>query len=1139
MITFQKSVLILFFGFILTTGYSQRDSVFWFAAPNVSSAVGESPIFLTVNTYDQPSTVTVSIPANGLFIPIVTTVPANTTQNIDLTSFLSQIESPAANLVSNNGLKVSSNQLISVAYSVEATTNKEDFMLIGKKGLGTNFYTPFHKFWNNATTTPASYSGIEIVATQNGTTVLITPRASVIGHVKDVSYTVSLNAGQTYSARDSFNLATTSLAGSIVSSNKPIALTVFDGALQNGACTDAIGDQITPTNALGNDHIIHKGTGTSDRVYILATQNSTALTITSGSTISTLINTGETYELPLTSDQTYISSTKPIYVYHISGFDCELSGSQVPSINCKGNNESFFTRNSTDSLGILLITRTGFEGGFLVNGSSSIVTPAAFSVVPGTSGVYSSARVFFSTTDVPVGSSNIIENNSDIFTMALISGGTNAGANYRFITDYSASAYSNAGIDDSVCANVTFPLNGVVGGGAIAGSWSSNGYGSFQNGVNSVPNTYIPSPLDTLVSPIRLILSITGSCPAFKDTLFLTVTTAPIVNANIDQSVCKNNATIQLVGNVTGGANQGIWTTNGTGVFVPNSTTLNADYVPSNSDLVLGTLEFILTSSNNGACIANSDTMNVVFTEAAVVDAGPDSLTVCANNSTVSLNGTVSGSSTTGKWISSGNGIFQPNTSSLTATYLPSSADTLAGFVWIYLESTSNGNCLPVQDSIFIEITDAPFVNAGLNSIRCTNDAEVQLNGSVFGASSTGIWSGGSGVYSPSNTTLSVDYTPTASEISAGFLILTLSATNIGTCLGVSDVVQINFVAPPFANFNTSSECEGEITQFTDLSIPGSGSINSWSWNFGDTQTSTVQSPTHQYAQDGSYSTQLIVSNTLGCLDTISLSAVVHDKPVSNFTYASACPNNQVIVSFTDASTSTDPINFWYYDFDGLGSIAQQNATQPFVSEGNYDIAHIVNTSFGCSDTTFIQVVVDPFPEAGFFFNTTGGLNVGSVFNFIDTSNYAVNWSWTFGEGNTSTIQNPSNTYYENGNYIVTLLVENNLGCVDSVSKNIVINTITDEITQLIPTIISPNGDGLNDVWKLGFIELLFPNAEIQIFNEWGQELFISVGYAEPWDGTFDGEPVPDGNYFYVIDLKASVDPSLFKGVLMVLRKGE
>ena len=109
----------------------------------------------------------------------------------------------------------------------------------------------------------------------------------------------------------------------------------------------------------------------------------------------------------------------------------------------------------------------------------------------------------------------------------------------------------------------------------------------------------------------------------------------------------------------------------------------------------------------------------------------------------------------------------------------------------------------------------------------------------------------------------------------------------------------------------------------------------------------------------------------------------------------------------------------------------------------------------------------------------------------------------------------------------------------DSVTKNIVINTITDEITQLIPTIISPNGDGLNDVWKLGFIELLFPNAEIQIFNEWGQELFTSVGYAEPWDGTYDGEPVPDGNYFYVIDLKASVDPSLFKGVLMVLRKGE
>ncbi len=1139
MLKTPKVLLIFLFCLINITALSQRDTLFWFAAPEISSASGDSPIALLVNTYTQAATVTISMPANGSFIPIVVAVPANTAQSINLTAFLAQIESPAGNVVANNGLKITSTELISAAYQMDAATNKEDFTLIGSKGLGTNFYTPFQKFWNNLVTAPVSYSGIEIVATENATTVLITPRTNVTGHAQNVSYSVVLNAGQTYSARDVSAAGATSLAGSIVSANKPIAITLVDGALSNGACSDAIGDQITPTNALGNDHIIHKGTGSSDRVYILATQNSTALTITGSSVINTLINWGETYELPITDERTYISSTKPIYVYHVSGFSCELSATQVPSINCKGNNESFFTRTTSDSMGVVLITRDGFEDDFIVNGSNSLISPAAFSIVPGTGGVYKSARIFFSMLDVPIGSSNRIENPNDIFTMAQIGGQNNAGASYRFVTDYSASAYSSAGLNDSTCANVSFPLSGFVGGGAITGSWSSNGYGTFLNGINSVPNTYVPSQLDTLVSPIRLILTIGGSCPVFRDTMFLEVTPAPIVNANIDQSVCKNNALVQLNGVVSGGSTQGIWTTLGTGTFSPSATNLTAIYIPSSADLIAGSLTFTLTSTINGACGSNSDIMVVTFTNAAIVDAGADTLTVCGNNSLVTLSGTVSGSSITGKWLSSGNGIFQPNTSALNATYLPSSADTSAGFVWIYLESTSNGNCIPVQDSIYIEITNAPSVNAGINLIRCTNNSLVQLGGTVSGASSSGIWSGGLGTFSPSNTTLNATYQATATEIASGSIVLTLTASNIGTCIGVADVMQINFVAPPFANFNVINVCEGSTTVFTDFSIPGSGTVSSWSWNFGDLQTDITQSPTHTYAQNGTFAVQLIVSNSQGCLDTITQNALVRDKPTANFNYTASCPNNQVIISFTDSSFSSDPINYWFYDFDGLATTAQQNASQPFLNAGLYDVTHIVRTTFGCSDTIVIQLEVDPLPEAGFFFNSLGGLNVGSVFNFIDTSNYAVNWSWNFGDNNSSTLQNPSNTYFLNGNYIVTLLIQNQLGCVDSTSRNIVINTITTKIDQLIPTIISPNGDDLNDEWKLPFIELLFPTAEIQIYNEWGQKLFQSTGYSVPWDGTYNGEPVSNGNYFYIIDLKNDLETSVFKGVLMVLRKGD
>lgn len=159
-------------------------------------------------------------------------------------------------------------------------------------------------------------------------------------------------------------------------------------------------------------------------------------------------------------------------------------------------------------------------------------------------------------------------------------------------------------------------------------------------------------------------------------------------------------------------------------------------------------------------------------------------------------------------------------------------------------------------------------------------------------------------------------------------------------------------------------------------------------------------------------------------------------------------------------------------------------------------------------------------------------MNVGAEFEFIDTSDYAASWYWELGNGSTSTDQDPTTVYFENGQYVVTLYATGPLGCVDSVTKTITINTVTTEINQLIPNAISPNGDGKNDVWKLEFVDLVNPEAEIVIVNRWGQTVFQSTGYSTPWDGTFNGELVPEGNYYYIIKLS---EEEIFKGALLVL----
>lgn len=1116
---------------------AQQDTLFYFAAPEISSSQGETPIGVKLLSYDNAATVTISQPANGGFTPIIVNLAANSTSSVDLTPFIASIESPSANAVNSNGLKIESDEMITAYYELSATTNKEIFTLKGNKGLGTDFYTPFQENWANASVSPATFSSFDIVATEDNTTIAITPKTNIVGHTVGSTFNITLNEGETYSARDVNISAATSLSGSIVSSNKPVAVTVFSGALINDGCNSSMGDQITPSNYLGRDFIIHRGTSSDDRVYILATQNSTAITIENMTTTSTVINWSETYEVDLTDDINYISCSKPVYIWHASGNGCNLNGAQVPHIYCAGKYDQTFTRANTDSLGLIVHVRAGFEDDFLLNGSATLLQASDFTVVPGTGGEFVVARKYFNTTDIPVGSFNKLTNTGDIFGLAIMNGSDGQGSGYGYVSEFASYPFIDAGLDASVCANIPFNINGLIGGGDVTANWSHTGFGSFSSPSSTLNNTYQASNLDTIISPIEIILTSTGPCPEIKDTLILTVTPAPIVNANVDQVVCANNANIQLAGTVSGGANTGVWSTpNGSGSFSPSTTDLNATYIPSDADTAAGNVTLVLTSTGSASCNAVTDTMQISITPAPFVDAGAPTLDVCENNPNFNLSGTVFGATTTGKWTTSGNGLFSPDNLSLNCTYQPSPLDVSSGSITIYLESTNNGSCNKAVDSIIVSFTGAPQVEAGANLFACTNEAEVVMNGTISGPTTTGTWSGGSGSWAPDENTLNASYTPTNAEITSGSITLTLTSTNNGTCNAEDDQVTIDFVAPPFANFNFNNVCLNEETAFTDFSLNGFGSIVNWTYDFGDGNGDNAPNTVHTYGSDGTYSASLIVESDAGCLDTMVNTVTVHELPISDFTYQSSCDNALIVIDFTDASMITNgTINSWYYDFGGQGQQSTQNPSQLFNGEGNFIITQIVNTTDGCADTSQQTITVPPAPNAAFFYNTSNGLNVGAEFNFIDTSLYAVSWYWELGNGETSTDQNPSTVYFANGDYDVTLYATGPLGCIDSTSQTISINTVTNEINQLIPNAISPNGDGKNDVWKLEFIPFSNPEAEVIIVNRWGQTVFNSIGYNEPWDGTFNGELVPEGNYYYIIKIS---DEEIYEGALLVLVNG-
>ncbi|MDD2792145.1 MAG: gliding motility-associated C-terminal domain-containing protein [Sediminibacterium sp.] len=180
----------------------------------------------------------------------------------------------------------------------------------------------------------------------------------------------------------------------------------------------------------------------------------------------------------------------------------------------------------------------------------------------------------------------------------------------------------------------------------------------------------------------------------------------------------------------------------------------------------------------------------------ASTSAGNDQV-VCANNPVVYLSGIVQGGTTTGVWSSSGTGRFSSSTTNLSGAYIPSTSDTAAGTVTLFLTSTNNGACRPAVSTVRVTITDAPVANAGSDARVCANDSTVLLNGIVRNVSQV-VWSStGTGSFVPSATDLRATYVPSSADIASGNFQLQLTTTDNGKCLAVSDALSVSIAPVP------------------------------------------------------------------------------------------------------------------------------------------------------------------------------------------------------------------------------------------------------------------------------------------------------------------------------------------------------
>ena len=473
--TKRFTLSILFVLVICGFAFSQADTEFWFVAPEVDAGHGDDPIFLRMTAGNQAATVLIGQPANNGGVTLTQTIAANTTVSINLTPFKALLENQPANTVLDKGIQIQSSIPITAYYEVANTLNPEIFPLKGSSALGQFFYLPGQNTFGNQVGSPA----FDIVATENNTTVTVIPTDDVVGHAANVAFTITLNAGETFSCVGTNTNAMATLAGSKITSNKPIAVTHSDDSLFNNGAWDLIGDQIVPVEILGTEYIAVKGWGTNERVYIVATENNTTyyLNGNSGSTVN--INAGQIQSYAITGNAIYISSDKPIYVLHLSGNGTELADALLPPIECTGSDKVGFVRTAgSGTFTIMVATTVGNEGNFLVNGSAAALQASNFFPIPGNPN-WVGARVDLTTAQAPSGN-NIIENSSGLFHLGILNQ-LGQSSEYGYFSSYSS---LSLGSDRTICVEDA-PLQLDAGSNGSSFLWNDGSTNRFLNATQS------------------------------------------------------------------------------------------------------------------------------------------------------------------------------------------------------------------------------------------------------------------------------------------------------------------------------------------------------------------------------------------------------------------------------------------------------------------------------------------------------------------------------------------------------------------------------------------------------------------------------------------------------------------------------
>jgi PKD repeat protein len=364
------------------------------------------------------------------------------------------------------------------------------------------------------------------------------------------------------------------------------------------------------------------------------------------------------------------------------------------------------------------------------------------------------------------------------------------------------------------------------------------------------------------------------------------------------------------------------------------------------------------------------------------------------------------------------------------STQSPSHTYTIPGSYSITLTVTTQSGCngtVTVPNFVVVDQLPVPDFSV-VSDTGCAPFTAQMINLST-GASSYN-WAFG-------NATTSTATNATTTFTQGGYFSVTLTAISPNGCPVSLTKVQLIKVYAPIAGFQATPKigCPGMTVQFTNTS--GQPNIISYFWTFGDGTTSTLQNPTHTYNSIGSFPISLIIENSFGCRDTVYRANYINVvSPLTNYTIP-----DTVKICLGDPYVFVDPTigsNIWNWNFGDGGTSHDQNPSHTYNTVGFYTVTLNTSMAGGCIQNfnPFAYVLVIPYAKKPINLNLTSPCKPYNV-NFSTATQNVTSYSWSFGDGVTSTLAAPSHTYQNSGTYNVSLTMVVGAGCITQVDTTI------------------------------------------------------------------------------------------------------